>query len=145
MLSAPNCSLLVAKERVMNPSFYYFVLMVVWLALGALFYIFSIRMPLRALIGRDVPIQKAYLYAEDESFLILTLSGRYYGRKIDRINVQQRLDGQAHTSAKLSLMGVTILVPLEEDVQSWWDSIKKAKTEHAAYLESLKPQRVLPH
>ncbi len=105
------------------------------------------RMPLQSFWTQDLPIESIRCLEEDGSLMIELLGCgyfSYYWRGLNSAVVEKRSDGQPHTSVKLSFSGVTLLVPVDEDVVAWREAIQKAKTEYAAYLESSQPKRVLP-
>lgn len=101
-------------------------------------------MPLRSLLGYDVPIQDAGFWTNSGEFNVQALNGHLYWRNFDNVRIEKRKDGAPHTSVKFSFTGLTLLVPVEEDVSTWQVKLDEAKAKYAAYLESLKPQRVLP-
>lgn len=118
-----------------------------WIAVflsGGLFLFHAACLPVQAWLGHDLPIMSAIMLEERGVCMIYTIHETFYRRKLENIVVEKRTDGQAHTSADFSLTGVTLLVVMDEDVEVWRSTIQQAKAKHAAYLESLKPQRVLP-
>ncbi len=98
------------------------------------------------LMERDVPIQSAfypYFFNEGKLF-VQVLDGTYYERNLDNVRIEKRLDGQSYTSAKFSTVGVTIFVPVDEDVYIWQKRLDEYKAKYAASRKPLEPQRVFP-